>query len=100
MPNKVLVDISVEPIGTQSTSLSPYVRKVLEVLDKLGVKYYPAPSMTTLELDDITKLGNILKAINDELEKMGVKRIVTIMKVDDRRDKENSIEHKLEAIKR
>ncbi|MDT7875828.1 MAG: MTH1187 family thiamine-binding protein [Sulfolobaceae archaeon] len=97
---KVLVDISVEPIGTNSTSLSKYVRKVFEVLDRLGVKYYPAPSMTTLELDDITKLGYIIREIDDELEKMGVKRIVTLIKVDDRRDKENSIEHKLEVIRK
>jgi uncharacterized protein (TIGR00106 family) len=100
MPKKVLVDISVEPIGTSSTSLSPYIKKVFDVLDRLGIKYYPSPAMTTLELDDITKLGYILKEINDELERMGVKRIVTLIKIDDRRDKENSIEHKLEVIKR
>jgi len=56
--------------------------------------------MSTLELDDVTKLGYVLKEINDELERMGVKRIVTLIKIDDRRDKENSIEHKLEVIKR
>ncbi|WP_221289283.1 MTH1187 family thiamine-binding protein [Stygiolobus caldivivus] len=100
MARKILIDISVEPIGTSSTSLSPYVRKVFEVLDRLGLKYYPAPSMTTIELEDITQLGIILKEIGDELEKMGVKRIVTIMKVDDRRDKENSLQHKLEVIKK
>ncbi|MCY0883626.1 MAG: thiamine-binding protein, partial [Acidianus infernus] len=61
--------------------------------------FYPAPSMTTLEIDDITQLGYIIKDIDDTLAKEGVKRIVTIMKIDDRRDKENSIEHKLEAIK-
>ena len=97
---KVLVDIAVEPLGTSSTSISKYVKKVLEILDREGIKYYPAPSMTTMELDDITKLGYILKEINDELEKMGVKRIITLLKVDDRRDKENSIEHKLEVVRK
>ena len=97
---KVLVDIAVEPLGTSSPSISKYVKKVLEILDREGIKYYSAPSMTTIELDDITKLGFILKEIDDELEKMGVKRILTLLKIDDRRDKENSIERILEAIKK
>ncbi|BFI76368.1 MTH1187 family thiamine-binding protein [Sulfurisphaera ohwakuensis] len=97
---KVLVDIAVEPLGTSSTSISKYVKKVFEILDRRGIRYYPAPSMTTIELDDITQLGYILKEINDELEKMGVKRVVTLLKIDDRRDKENSIDHKLEVIKK
>lgn len=97
---KVLVDIAVEPLGTSSTSISKYVKKVLEILDKKGIKYYSAPSMTTMELDDITQLGFIIKDINDELEKMGVKRIITLLKIDDRRDKENSIGHKLEVIRK
>ncbi|WP_054846559.1 MTH1187 family thiamine-binding protein [Sulfuracidifex tepidarius] len=96
---KVLVDISVEPIGTSSTSISRYVRIAFEVLKEKGLKFYPAPSMTTIELDDLSSLGSIIKEINDRLEKEGVKRVVTIIKVDDRRDKENSIDHKLDVIK-
>ncbi len=95
---KYVVDISVEPIGTGSTSLSPFIKVVYEVLRKKGIKFYPAPSMTSIELDDITQLGHIIKDIDDALAEQGVKRIVTILKVDDRRDKENSIEHKLDAI--
>ncbi|EZQ01716.1 MULTISPECIES: MTH1187 family thiamine-binding protein [Acidianus] len=96
---KYLVDISVEPIGTGSTSISSYVKAVYEVLKAKGVKFYPAPSMTTLELDNIEDLGKIIKEIDNKLTDMGVKRIVTIIKVDDRRDKENSIDHKLDVIK-
>ncbi|MBW9140768.1 MAG: MTH1187 family thiamine-binding protein [Candidatus Aramenus sp.] len=95
---KYIVDISVEPIGTGSTSLSPYIKTVYEVLRKRGLKFYPAPSMTSIELDDITQLGYLIKEIDDALAELGVKRIVTILKVDDRRDKENSIDHKLEVI--
>lgn len=97
---KVVVDIAVEPIGTSSTSISRYVRKVIEVLQSEGLKVYPAPSMTSFELDDLTRLGFILKRIDDELEKEGVKRIVTILKIDDRRDKETSIDHKLEVVRK
>ena len=97
---KVVVDIAVEPIGTSSTSISRYVRKVIEILQSEGLKVYPAPSMTSFELDDLTRLGFILKRIDDELEKEGVKRIVTILKIDDRRDKETSIDHKLEVVRK
>ncbi|MGC9105322.1 MAG: MTH1187 family thiamine-binding protein [Thermoprotei archaeon] len=95
---KVVVDLAVEPIGTGSTSISEYVRTAIEVLKRNGLKVYPSPSMTSFELDDLTKLGYILKQVNDELEKKGVKRIVMILKIDDRRDKETSIEHKLQAV--
>jgi uncharacterized protein (TIGR00106 family) len=95
---KVVVDLAVEPIGTGSTSISEYVRTAIEVLKRNGLKVYPAPSMTSFELDDLTKLGYILKQVNDELEKKGVKRVVMILKIDDRRDKETSIEHKLQVV--
>ncbi len=97
--SKYLVDISVEPIGTSSTSLSKYIKIAFQVLKEKGLTFYPAPSMTTIELDDISILGQIIKEIDDKLEKEGVKRVVTIIKVDDRRDKENSINHKLDVIK-
>lgn len=96
---KYLVDISITPVGTNSTSVSRYVKLVHEILKTKGVKFYPSPSMTTIELEDITQLGYLLKDIDDALAKEGVKRIVSMLKIDDRRDKENSIEHKLEAIK-
>jgi len=95
---KVVVDLAVEPIGTGSTSISKYVNTAIEVLKRRGLKVYPAPSMTSFELEDLSQLGCILKEIDDELEKMGVKRVVTFLKIDDRRDKETSIQHKLEAL--
>lgn len=96
---KYLVDIAIVPVGTNSTSVSKYVKIVHEILKSKGLKFYPAPSMTTIELEDITQLGYLIKDIDDAIAKEGVKRIVNILKIDDRRDKENSIEHKMEAIK-
>jgi uncharacterized protein YqgV (UPF0045/DUF77 family) len=43
-------------------------------------------------------LGYILKEIDDEQENKGVKRVVTFLEIDDRRDKGTSIQHKLEAV--
>ncbi len=94
-----LIDIAITPVGTGSTSVSSYVKVVLEVLRRRNLKYFVAPSMTTFEIDDLNSLGEIVKEIHDELVLKGAMRIVTLIKIDDRRDKENSIDHKLNAIK-
>lgn len=97
---RVILDISVEPIGTSSTSLSPYVRAVYDFLERKGYNFYPAPSMTTVELEDLNSITPLLNGILKTLEEMGVKRTVIHMKLDYRIDKENSISHKLQVIKR
>ncbi len=95
-----VVEVSIVPVGTGSPSVSKHVARVVKVLQaKPEIKYTQTAMGTIIEGDIDTILSSIRKmhesAFNDE-----VMRVVTTIKIDDRRDKELSIDGKLDSLKR
>ncbi|MEM0359659.1 MAG: thiamine-binding protein [Hadesarchaea archaeon] len=95
----VVAEISVLPLGTGSPSLSDYVAKAVEVLRKRGLKYQVTAMGTLVE----GELGEILEAVREMHEAVleaGAQRVITTLKVDERRDKPLSLEGKVEAVRK
>lgn len=97
--NRVIVEVTVVPLGTASTSLSYYVAEVEKVLKRYkDISSLLTPMSTVLE----GSLDEIFKAIRDMHEEpflKGAKRVSTRIVIDDRRDKKISMKSKLEAVK-
>lgn len=97
----VHAELSVLPIGTGSASLSEYIGKSINALkDVDGIRYQVTPMGTLLESDSIDRIFAASKAVTNTLFKLGVMRVETILKIDERRDKKTSLEDKLRSIKR
>lgn len=94
----LLADIHVSPIGTCSTSVSQYIKIAINVLKKRHVKFIIGPFSTSFEINDFTELASIISEIHEELYKSGIKRIVTEIRIDDRRDKNITLESKIKAV--
>lgn len=94
----VIVELAVDPIGTSSTSVGNYIKAAVNVIARRGYKYQVGPMGTSIELPSIEELGGLIKEIHDELNRMGVMRIVTAVRIDDRRDKSESIEYKVSRV--
>jgi conserved hypothetical protein TIGR00106 len=94
----VIVEIAVDPIGTNSTSVSSYIKKVIEVIEKMNLKYQVGPMGTSFELKNVKQVGDVLQAVHDELNKHGINRIVTTVRIDDRRDKEETMDYKVSRV--
>ncbi len=83
-----LMQISVVPIGTGDTGLSEYVAGVIKVLQKeKGIKYEFHSMSTVVEADSIATLFKIAKKMHAAPFRNKVKRVYTIITIDDRRDK-------------
>lgn len=94
-----VVELTVCPLGTGTTSASPYVagaQKVLQGQDK--VKFMLNPMGTVME-GDIDDIFALIRKIQEDVFNKGVGRVYSIIKVDDRRDKNSSMEQKLESVK-
>lgn len=91
-----IVDISIVPIGTKNTSVSEYVRKSINLIKKSGLKYQVGAMGTTIE-GDLSDIFELILQIHKAQIKMGAKRLLTTVKIDDRRDKKQSIEDKIKA---
>jgi len=93
----MIVELSVVPIGTGETSVSSYVRAAIKIIEEAGLDYQ-LNSMGTCVQGEWDEIFSTLKAVHDQLAKMGCNRIVTTVKIDDRRDKFSTMEAKVAAV--
>lgn len=93
-----IATVSVIPLGTASPSLSAYVREVIKAAESApGVKALVGPNGTTLE-GELDALWAAVRAMHEVPFAAGVQRVVTLVNLDDRRDKALTIEGKLKAV--
>ncbi len=64
------------------------------------MKYQLTPMGTVLEVASIDDAFSAVKAAHEVLVKSGVKRVVTHLTIDDRRDNPKGMMEKMEAVKR
>lgn len=92
-------EISVYPIGTDSTSMSFYVARAIDAIkDIQSVKCVLTPMGTVLESDDVNGIFDASKIVIETVHRLGVKRVEVILKVDSRNDKTQTIQDKLDAV--
>jgi len=94
----VIAEISIVPIGTSTPSVSKYVAKAIQVLDReRDVKYKLTGMGTILEGDWTSVLGAVRK-MHESVFDDQVQRVVTTIRIDDRRDRESSVERKVQSV--
>ncbi len=92
-----IAELSIIPIGTKSTSLSSYVAACLKVLQDSGLTY-EVHGMGTIIEGDLKDLFEIMLKMHEVPFEAGALRVVTSIKIDDRRDKETSAKEKVKAV--
>lgn len=95
--NLVIAEISVIPLGS-GASVSKFVKAALKTIKSSKVKFIVGPMSTTIETDSIDELFEVIKKAHESAFEMGSKRVVTSIKIDDRRDRNSSIQRKLNSI--
>jgi uncharacterized protein (TIGR00106 family) len=93
-----IMEISVVPIGTGDTSLSSYVADCIRVLKKANIPFEMSAMGTNVE-GDLKKLIDIALEMHHLPFRKGAQRVVTTLKIDDRRDKKGTIAGKKKAVK-
>ncbi len=95
-----ICSVSVVPVGTGSTSVSPYVVRCHEVLRGIeGVKYQLTPMATILE-GDLDVLMDVVQRLHRVPFESGAKRVLTTLIIDDRMDAELTMEGKVKSVRR
>jgi len=92
-----ILEISVVPIGTGNTSLSDYVADCLRILKKEKVHYELSSMGTNIE-GNLKDLMNVALKMHQIPFKKGALRVLTTLKIDDRRDKKGTLEGKKKAV--
>lgn len=93
----MIVDVSIVPIGTTSASVSRYVRAALEVLKASGLNYVVGPMGTALE-GNWDEIFATIRQMHEACIRLGAVRLLTTIKIDDRRDKTQTIADKMKKV--
>ena len=100
MKGQVVAEISVVPIGTGTTGLSQYVAACIDILDsRKDVSYQLAPMGTIIE-GPIDKVIEVARKMHDVPFDLGVLRVVTTLKIDERRDEILTMSGKVESVQK
>jgi uncharacterized protein (TIGR00106 family) len=94
-----MIAISVVPVGTNSPSVSEYVAGAIKILQNEPGIEYELTAMNTIIEGDLDKLLTLARRMHRSAFDAGALRVVTNIKIDERRDKHLTIDGKIKAVK-
>jgi uncharacterized protein (TIGR00106 family) len=95
----IIAQVSIAPIGV-GTSLSGYVKIAIDEIRKEGVHFETNAMSTVIETENLESLFEVIKKAHEAVVSAGAKRVITEIKIDDRRDKKATIATKLASLKK
>ena len=92
-----IVAVSISPLG-EGISVSQQVAQALRVVrNQTRVRYRLDPMFTSLE-GDLDEIFALVRRMQEAVFEGGALRVSTVIKIDDRRDCEVSMEQKVRAV--
>ena len=96
---KVIAEFSIIPIGTKKTSLSPYVSDAIKAFEKVQhLEFKVTPMGSILEAESLTTIFQAVESAHQTIINKGIKRVLSTLRIDDRRDKPRTMQSKVEAL--
>lgn len=92
-----IIEVSIVPVGTGDTGIANYVAEAVREFKKSGIKFQITPMGTVLE-GEISSLLNIIQKAHEACFSAGAKRVLTHIKIDDRRDKTQTADDKVRVV--
>jgi uncharacterized protein (TIGR00106 family) len=95
-----MVEVSIVPVGTPTPSVSQYVAGAVQILQNEEDIKYELTAMGTIIEGDLERLLTLAGRMHQSAFEAGVMRVVTTIKIDERRDKPLTMSGKTGAVKR
>ncbi len=95
----IIAELTVIPIGTKKPSVSKEIAAAIAELKRRGFKPLPTAMGTIVEAKEMKEILSAIEIAHEAVFKTGAKRAATSVRIDERRDKEGSVERKLKAVK-
>lgn len=93
----IVAEFSLLPMGS-GTSAGDYIRAVHALLEEEEIRFIPGAMSTSLEVSSLRELFDLMEKANHLLAQMGVRRIITSIKIDMRLDREITLQSKLSRL--
>jgi uncharacterized protein (TIGR00106 family) len=100
MKGHIVAEVSIVPVGTGDTGLSRYIAECIDVLEGREDMSYRLTAMGTVIEGPLDKVLEVIYKMHEVPFNKGASRVVTFLKVDDRRDKSSTMTGKIESVKK
>jgi len=94
-----IAEINIIPLGTPGPGVADYIADAVRLLKRRGVSFEVTAMGTIIEAD-VDQILELAREMHEVTFGKGVRRVVTTITIDDRRDREASARHKVEAVSR
>jgi uncharacterized protein (TIGR00106 family) len=89
--------LTITPLGTGTPSVSSYVAGVERILRATKLKHQLTAMGTIIE-GDLDEILAVVRRMHEHPFTQGAVRVSTLLKIDDRRDKEHTIAGKMRSV--
>ena len=93
-----IAEVSIIPLGTKTPSVSKHLARALRALRQEKDIKYELTSMGTIIEGDLDKILRVIRKMHEATFDEGIVRVVTTIKIDDRRDKPSTMSGKVESL--
>lgn len=97
----VNAEISIVPIGTSDTSMSKEIAAAYDAIRNIKnlKKVTLTPMSTQVESDNLDHVFQAIHAAHDSAKSAGAKRVISTIRIDERLDKPNILDEKIQSVK-
>jgi uncharacterized protein (TIGR00106 family) len=93
----MIAQLSIYPLG-EGTSVGRFVKKGVAVIETSGLPYEVGGMSTSVETPDLDTLFDLIKKVHAAHVAEGAQRVIIDLRVDDRRDKEATLQSKKQSV--
>lgn len=93
----MIAEFSITPVG-RGESVSKYVARVLDIVDRSGIPYRLNP-MGTVVQGEFDEVMNLICRCHKAVAK-DCRRVSTLIKIDDRKGRRNGLQEKIRRVER
>ena len=85
----ITCDFAILPVGCETSECKDYVTAAVQSIKDSGLNYQLTGMGTQIEADNLEELYSAIATAQEAIFELGIGRVYTVIKVDDRRDLEN-----------
>ncbi len=91
-----MAEVTVIPLGV-GPSVGRFVAECLRLVRRSGLRYRLTPTSTVIE-GSLDEIFAVVREIHEVPFSLGAPRVVTVVKIDDRRDKPEDMDYKIRSV--
>lgn len=95
----ITADFSILPVGVDDTELKEYVTIAVQTIKDSGLTYQLTAMGTHIEAENYEQLYSCIAKAQEAVFTLGVGRVYSVVKIDDRRDRPNrTLKAKIDTV--